>query len=234
MRRTRRTISMPPPPCARSSTRSRGSFPLSDSRVSPSREKSCRSRSGAMKKPYATGAIWKRIVTSRPKGAGAFSTTIGCAWPKCCATTACASAPRRPRIRARCMGGRPPDRLYCRHHPGADCGSRPVKPGKSTRSPQSLKLAQARSTFPKNTAMNDTTPKPPLPDHLCADPRSPHYVAAVFEQDVGIRLNGKERADVEEYCISEGWVKVTAGKAVDRHGKPLLIKLKGAVEAVYP
>ncbi|HEX9390378.1 MAG TPA: DUF3297 family protein [Usitatibacteraceae bacterium] len=81
--------------------------------------------------------------------------------------------------------------------------------------------------------MNDTTPKPPLPDHLCADPRSPHYVAAVFEQDVGIRLNGKERADVEEYCISEGWVKVPAGKAVDRHGKPLLIKLKGAVEAFY-
>ena len=81
--------------------------------------------------------------------------------------------------------------------------------------------------------MTDTTQKPPLPDHLSADPRSPHYDEAVFEQDVGIRLNGKERADVEEYCISEGWIKVPAGKAVDRNGKPLLIKLKGTVEAFY-
>ncbi len=81
--------------------------------------------------------------------------------------------------------------------------------------------------------MTDTTPKPPLPDHLSADPRSPHYNEAVFELDVGIRLNDKERADVEEYCISEGWVKVPAGKAVDRKGKPLLIKLKGKVEAFY-
>ena len=81
--------------------------------------------------------------------------------------------------------------------------------------------------------MNDTTQKPPLPDHLSADPRSPHYDEAVFELDVGIRLNGKERADVEEYCISEGWIKVPHGKAVDRKGKPLLIKLKGTVEAFY-
>jgi hypothetical protein len=55
----------------------------------------------------------------------------------------------------------------------------------------------------------------------------------VFEHPVGIRLNGKERFDVEEYCISEGWVKVPAGKTLDRHGRPLLIKLKGAVEAFY-
>jgi len=81
--------------------------------------------------------------------------------------------------------------------------------------------------------MNDTTQAIPLPDHLSADPRSPHYVAAVFELNVGIRLNGKERFDIEEYCISEGWVKVPAGKAVDRKGKPLLIKLKGTVEAFY-
>lgn len=81
--------------------------------------------------------------------------------------------------------------------------------------------------------MNDTTQTSPLPDRLSADPRSPHHVAAVFEQDVGIRLNGKERFDIEEYCISEGWVKVPAGKAVDRKGKPMLIKLKGTVEAFY-
>lgn len=81
--------------------------------------------------------------------------------------------------------------------------------------------------------MNDTTTRPELPDHLSVQPRSPHYNAAVFEFDVGIRLNGKERFDVEEYCISEGWVKVPAGKAVDRRGQPLLMKMKGKVEAFY-
>ena len=81
--------------------------------------------------------------------------------------------------------------------------------------------------------MTDTTQHPALPDHLSADPRSPHHVAAVFEHDIGIRFNDKERSDVEEYCISEGWVKVPAGKTLDRKGKPLLIKLKGKVEAYY-
>jgi hypothetical protein len=87
--------------------------------------------------------------------------------------------------------------------------------------------------------MNDTTTttssaeRPPLPDHLSVDPRSRFYVAAIFEHAIGIRLNGKERGDVEEYCISEGWVKVPAGKTVDRKGQPLLIKLKGTVEAYY-
>jgi len=81
--------------------------------------------------------------------------------------------------------------------------------------------------------MNTTSELPPLPDHLSVDPRSPHYVAAVLEHDIGIRLNGNERKDVEEYCVSEGWVKVAAGKTVDRHGHPLLIKLRGKVEAFY-
>jgi len=82
--------------------------------------------------------------------------------------------------------------------------------------------------------MNDAaTPKPDLPDPLSADARSPHHVAAVFQHEIGIRLNDKERFDVQEYCISEGWVKVPAGKSVDRKGQPLLIKLKGKVEAYY-
>jgi hypothetical protein len=81
--------------------------------------------------------------------------------------------------------------------------------------------------------MNDTTTLPPLPDRLSVDPRSPHHVAAVFQHDIGIKINDKERTDVEEYCISEGWIKVAAGKSVDRHGKPMLIKLKGKVEAFY-
>ena len=81
--------------------------------------------------------------------------------------------------------------------------------------------------------MNEAASRPALPDRLSVDPRSPHHVAAVFEQDIGIRLNGKEHINVEEYCISEGWVKVPAGKTVDRKGQPLLIKLKGKVEAFY-
>lgn len=82
--------------------------------------------------------------------------------------------------------------------------------------------------------MTDTaSAAPALPDRLSVDPRSPHHVAAVFAHDIGIRLNGQERFDVEEYCISEGWVKVPAGKTRDRKGNPLLIKLKGQVEAFY-
>ena len=75
--------------------------------------------------------------------------------------------------------------------------------------------------------------KPALPDRLSVDPRSPHHVPSVFEHDVGIRFNGKERHDVEEYCVSEGWIRVPAGKTLDRHGRPLLIKLKGQVEPFY-
>ena len=75
--------------------------------------------------------------------------------------------------------------------------------------------------------------RPELPDRLSIDPRSPHHVAAIFEHDIGIRFNGKARDDVEEYCISEGWIKVPAGKTVDRKGNPLMLKLKGKVEAFY-
>jgi hypothetical protein len=74
---------------------------------------------------------------------------------------------------------------------------------------------------------------PALPDRLSTDPRSPHHHPAVFERAIGIRFNGRERSDVEEYCISEGWIRVAAGRAVDRRGQPLLIKLKGSVEAYF-
>ena len=78
------------------------------------------------------------------------------------------------------------------------------------------------------------TPTPlaaPLPDRLSVNPRSPFYDAAAFQRDVGIRFKGTERFDVEEYCISEGWVRVAAGKSKDRFGQPLTIKLTGEVEA---
>ena len=81
--------------------------------------------------------------------------------------------------------------------------------------------------------MEDSTALPPLPDRLSTDPASPYHDAALLEHEIGIRFNDRERFDVEEYCISEGWVKVPAGRAMDRKGKPMMIKLKGKVEAFY-
>ena len=90
-----------------------------------------------------------------------------------------------------------------------------------------------KTTAPSATTASEPVSRPELPDHLCIDPRSPHYAAAVLEHAIGIHFNGKERFDVEEYCISEGWVKIPAGKTVDRKGRPLLMKVKGKVEAFY-
>jgi hypothetical protein len=81
--------------------------------------------------------------------------------------------------------------------------------------------------------MTDTAAQPDLPDRLSSNSRSPHYIADIFEHEVGIKLNGKELTNVEEYCISEGWVKIPSPKALDRRGNPLLITLKGTVEAFY-
>ena len=81
--------------------------------------------------------------------------------------------------------------------------------------------------------MTDTAERPDFPDRLSVDPRSPHHVAAIIQHDIGIRFNERERFDVEEYCISDGWVRVPAGKSRDRRGQPLLIKLKGKVEPFY-
>jgi hypothetical protein len=101
---------------------------------------------------------------------------------------------------------------------------------------RALQIVENRKLFVfllSKPSMTEATQRPELPDHLSIDPRSPFHVRAVFEHDIGIRFNGKDRNDVEEYCISEGWVKVPAGKTLDRKGQPLLIKLKGKVEAFY-
>ena len=72
-----------------------------------------------------------------------------------------------------------------------------------------------------------------LPDRLSVDPRSPHFDANLVQQGIGIRFNGAEKTNVEEYCISEGWIRVTAGKARDRYGNALTIKLTGTVEPYF-
>lgn len=76
--------------------------------------------------------------------------------------------------------------------------------------------------------MSDTPP-----DHLSVNPRSPHFDMETLQRGIGIRFNGKERRDVEEYSISEGWVRVAAGKSRDRHGNPMTVKLSGTVEAWF-
>ena len=74
---------------------------------------------------------------------------------------------------------------------------------------------------------------PALPDHLSLDPRSPHFDGAVLERGVGIRFNGTEKTNVEEYSVSEGWIRVAAGRSRDRFGNPMTVKLKGVVEPYY-
>ena len=81
--------------------------------------------------------------------------------------------------------------------------------------------------------MSDSQSLPALPDRLSTNPRSPHYIEAVFQSDIGITLNGREHNNVDEYCISENWIKVPSPKALDRRGQPMLIKLKGTDEAFY-
>ena len=75
------------------------------------------------------------------------------------------------------------------------------------------------------------TDKPP--DRLSTDPDSPFYDEALLGRGIGIRFAGQEKTNVEEYCVSEGWIKVAAGKARDRKGNPMAIKLKGKVEPFY-
>jgi hypothetical protein len=72
-----------------------------------------------------------------------------------------------------------------------------------------------------------------LPDRLSTDPKSPYYNADVLARDVGIRFKGIEKTNVEEYCVSEGWIRVPAGAARDRYGNPLTIKVHGPVEPYF-
>jgi hypothetical protein len=87
-----------------------------------------------------------------------------------------------------------------------------------------------RLTHPESEslAMTDTPP-----DRLSTNPASPYYDAEVLARGVGIRFKGVEKTTVEEYCVSEGWIRVAAGTAKDRFGNPLTIKLNGPVEPYF-
>lgn len=76
--------------------------------------------------------------------------------------------------------------------------------------------------------MSDTPP-----DHLSIDPDSKFFNEELLQRGIGIIFNGTEKTNIEEYSVSEGWVKVSVGKTVDRHGKPLTMKLKGKVEPFF-
>ncbi len=83
--------------------------------------------------------------------------------------------------------------------------------------------------------MSDTPETPPgtPPDRLAANPKSPFHDAALLERGIGIRFNGVEKTTVEEYCVSEGWIRLAVGNKVDRTGAPLTIKLQGKVEPYF-
>lgn len=76
--------------------------------------------------------------------------------------------------------------------------------------------------------MSDTPP-----DRLSANPKSPYYNEALLARGVGVRFKGVEKTNVEEYCVSEGWVRLTVGKTLDRHGNQLTIKYSGVVEPYF-
>jgi hypothetical protein len=72
-----------------------------------------------------------------------------------------------------------------------------------------------------------------LPDRLCVDPSSRYYNEKLLARNIGIRINGVERTNVEEYCVSEGWIRVAIGKTVDRRGRPLTVQFKGTIEPFF-
>ena len=81
--------------------------------------------------------------------------------------------------------------------------------------------------------MDETENKDALPDRLSLDPRSPYYDEQPLSRGVGIRFNGKEKTNVIEYCVSEGWIRVPAGRSLDRHGQPMTVTLKGEVRPYF-
>jgi hypothetical protein len=77
------------------------------------------------------------------------------------------------------------------------------------------------------------TPTDTPPDRLSLDPRSDYFDEALLSRGVGIKFNGQEKTSVVEYCVSEGWIRVAAGRSLDRHGRPMTIRLNGKVEPYF-
>ena len=104
--------------------------------------------------------------------------------------------------------------------------------GQSRTAPVSLsapgRLKRSSAALYQAGMTNDT-----LPDRLAMNPKSPFHDAALLERGVGIRFKGQEKTNVDEYCISEGWIRVAVGKTLDRTGAPLTIKLQGTVEPYF-
>jgi hypothetical protein len=91
----------------------------------------------------------------------------------------------------------------------------------------------AAGTPSMETPPTETPPTETPPDRLSTDPRSPHFNAELLQRGIGIRFKGVEKTNVEEYCVSEGWVRVAVGKTLDRRGNPLTMKLQGTVEPYF-
>ena len=86
---------------------------------------------------------------------------------------------------------------------------------------------------PSSSTPSDSLPSDAPPDRLSNDPRSKYHDEALLERGIGIRFNGEERHNVEEYCVSEGWIRVQAGRALDRRGQPMTLKIRGKVEPYF-
>ena len=94
-------------------------------------------------------------------------------------------------------------------------------------------LGQKAGSLPMSDQDKNTSPAGSPPDHMSNDPRSKFHDPSVLERGIGIRFNGVERHNVDEYCISEGWVRLPVGKSLDRRGQPMTMKMRGKVEAWF-
>ncbi len=104
------------------------------------------------------------------------------------------------------------------------------EPGLSTGGAMAENTGAAGGRSDSDSA-GETAPAPP--DRLSVNPKSPYFDEALLARGVGIRFKGVEKDNVEEYCISEGWVRLSVGKTLDRHGQPLTMKVTGPVEAYF-
>ena len=125
--------------------------------------------------------------------------------------------------------------------PRGEVAAKPTERGRATsneslfhpRHEQSLIGACASSRYHPAMSDPERTMSDTPPDRLSVNPDSPHYRAELLERGVGVKFKGVEKTNVEEYCVSEGWVRLTVGKTLDRKGDPMTVKLQGPVEPYF-